>query len=274
MKRNLLIITIILLSHILYSAPRMIPIVNEQIKLEMSETVITVGDYKEYMNQSGKGTWRDLENNIKRMIDERDYKCTEELPVWGITWLEAAEYCNWLSKKDGYKECYEFIKKEDNTIEVEINKNADGYRMPYVRELLIVSGWKDGLSKEQYEKENTNGIKHDLNHYSILQVYEGKRNRYGIYDVLGNICQYCNDYYNEEYDYFDYSLSYYGPDNYSPDLDQVFYKEPLTAVRCYFGGDFYTTYDKITKKSIYDINQISTEIAGIRLVRVADEHNK
>ena len=138
--------------------------------------------------------------------------------------------------------------------------------MPYVRELLLVSGLKDGLSKEQYEKENTYGIKNDGNHWNILTVYEGKKNNYGIYDVLGNLEQFCSDYYKKDYDYFDYSLSFYGPEEYTPYPDGD--KDLKTSVRCYFGGFFASTYENIQKKVIFDIyDEYGWSLAGIRIVR-------
>ena len=247
------------------SLPTMIEIDIPGLHVEVSETLITINDYKYFLREYKKSDFSDLENEIKRLIDDRSFVIQDDFPLWGITWLDAVEYCNWLSLQQGFTPYY-LVHKEDETV-VEINHTANGYRMPYIRELLILSGLKDGLSQDQYEKENIFGIKYDYNHYNVIPVFKGKKNKYGIYDVLGNMPQYCNDYFNEEYDYFDYSLSLYGPDEYTPDADQEYFNEKLTAVRCYFGCYFYSNYEDIKRKIIGDCNVISTELVGIRLVR-------
>lgn len=245
--------------------PTMIEINIPELHLEVSETLITIKNFKYFLRDCKESDSSNLENEIRRLIDDGSFVIQDDFPLWGITWLDAVEYCNWLSLKQGFTPYY-FVHKEDKTI-VEINHSADGYRLPYVRELMIISGLKDGLSKDQYEKDNIFGIKYDYNHYNVIPVFNGKKNKYGIYDVLGNLPQYCNDYFNEEYDYFDYSLSIYGPDNYTPDADQEYFNEKLTAVRCYFGGYFYSNYEDIERKVIRDCNVISTGLIGIRLVR-------
>ena len=49
----------------------------------------------------------------------------ENLPVENITWYDAVQYCNELSKKEGLTPCYTI---SGNT--VTWNKSANGYRLP------------------------------------------------------------------------------------------------------------------------------------------------
>lgn len=266
-RKEKIILFMLLLNNALYSLPKMISIQNEELlNIEMSETVITVSDYKEYIKKTNLCSIDDLESEMKRLIDEQNYCINDNLPLWGLTWIEAVEYCNWLSNEFNLEPYYIFSENVYGIKEVNINQKSNGFRLPYVRELLIISGIREGLSKTKYENENTNGIKSDINHFQILPVQEGKRNRYGVYDILGNIRQYCSDYYNTEYDYFDYTLSYYGPNNFTPDPDVPV--SQLSSERCYFGGAFYSTYEKIQKNVIYGVNdQDKWTISGIRLVR-------
>jgi len=266
MKKNIFI-TFLIINNILFAVPKMLPVKSDSLNILMSETLVTVEDYKEYLYDTGSLSDVQLfEHSMTRVIDCWDYKIKEEFPAWSMNWMEAAEYCNWLSRKNNLKPCYEFTVNRYGVTVVDINRDASGFRMPYVRELLIVSGLKDGLSKNQYESENTHGIKNDPNYWNILSVFEGKKNQYGIYDVLGNIEQFCNDYYLEGYDYFDYSLPLYGPDEWTPDLDVLFYQDCST--RCSFGGYFYSKYEDFFNKKIDSIYaQDGWNIFGIRLIR-------
>lgn len=272
MRKELCIVICAVIGSLIYAKPRMIPIKENSLDIEMSETLVTVADYEEYLKDTKNDTCRQFENSMRRIIDEQKYVIRDNVPAWGITWREAVEYCNWLSKKNGFEPCYVFSKGRFFTTEITINQTANGYRLPYVRELLIVSGLKDGLSKEQYEKENTNGIYHDGNNWGILTVYEGKKNKYGIYDVLGNLPQYCSDYYNDGYNYFDYSLPYFGPDDFTPYPDMDVDLSPST--RCYFGGYYWNSYEDIQKRIVFDItDDYGWSRPGIRLVRELNPDN-
>lgn len=259
-------LSFLIMTNFLFAFPKMIPIKTNSLDIEMSETLVTVKDYEKYLIKTGKKSIIQFESEMKSVIDEQQYIIKEDIPAWGMTWLEAVEFCNWLSEENNLQPCYKFSKNRYLVTIVNINQSANGYRMPYVRELLLVSGLKDGLSKEKFEKENTHGIKNDGNHWNVLTVYEGKKNKYGIYDVLGNTEQFCSDYYKKDYDYFDYSLSYYGPEEYTPYPDED--KDLQTSVRCYFGGYFASTYEDIQKKVIFDVyDEYGWNSYGIRLVR-------
>jgi hypothetical protein len=61
-----------------------------------------------------------------------------ESPVINVSWIQAAAYCNWLSRLYGYGEYYAI---SGGT--VSINGRGDGYRLPARNEIL--AGLKDGV---------------------------------------------------------------------------------------------------------------------------------
>ncbi|MBP5328536.1 MAG: SUMF1/EgtB/PvdO family nonheme iron enzyme [Spirochaetaceae bacterium] len=194
--------------------PKMIEIRDEKnnLNIEISETLVTMEEYKLYLVQTNPSRAENFESWAKEFNDGTEFQ--KDCPMCFLSWREAAEYCNWLSNEKGLQPVYSYNFYDEPVIDT----TANGYRFPYVRELLILSGMKDGLSKEEYESENF-CQKKDY----PFPVYEGKKNKYGIYDLLGNLPQYCNDYYLRGYDYLNFENNPYGPDEYTNDEAPAFW---------------------------------------------------
>lgn len=129
-------------------------------------------------------------------------------PVENVSWIDAIEFCNALSEKRRLKKCYSEIswtyydsstgevvsqkkyEKERNSnkrpseyiytkvCKVECDFSANGYRLPTVKEWQAV----------RYGTENSKSNKTSL-------VGMGKPNSYGLYDINGNVAEWCWDRY-------------------------------------------------------------------------------
>jgi len=116
-------------------------------------------------------------------------------PVERTQWTDAVRFCNKCSELDGLTPCY-------NLETWECNFEADGYRLPTEAE------WEYACragSQTQYHfvnsdtelplyawfKQNSGGKTHP--------VGELRPNYWGLYDMHGNVWQWCNDYYSENY---------------------------------------------------------------------------
>lgn len=129
-------------------------------------------------------------------------------PVENVSWIDAIEFCNALSEKRRLKKCYSEIswtyydsstgeavsqkkyEKERNSnkrpseykytkvCKVECDFSANGYRLPTVEEWQAV----------RYGTENTPGNK-------TSPVGMGEPNSYGLYDINGNVAEWCWDRY-------------------------------------------------------------------------------
>lgn len=143
----------------------------------------------------------------------------DKLPVESITWLEAIEFCNALSKRDGRTPVYT-IADGGNT--VTWNRSANGYRLPTEAEWEYAA--RAGSTTPFYSRkvpgaEDVNFYGHypyqiEQNYFNdeVLEtrpgVYRGKTldvesfkpNPNGLYDIYGNVGEWCFDYYG-----------YYGP---------------------------------------------------------------
>nr|WP_033716850.1 SUMF1/EgtB/PvdO family nonheme iron enzyme [Bacillus cereus] len=114
-------------------------------------------------------------------------------PVVNISWNDAITFCNLLSKKAGLKEYYSI---SDSGQIVSCNLDSDGYRLPSEAEWQYAckagtTGYIYGELKEiAWYNENSDGHIHEVG---------GKEpNAWGLYDMLGNVWEWCYDLYDEK----------------------------------------------------------------------------
>ncbi len=120
-------------------------------------------------------------------------------PVDNISWWEAIEYCNHLSEREGLEPCYNL-----ETGVCDFTKT--GYRLPTDAEWTVASGqMAQTISTENIRKYANLGSVNtkDLDRLLTAVETEGATdtasylpNQYGLYDMLGNVWEWCYDYYD------------------------------------------------------------------------------
>ena len=121
----------------------------------------------------------------------------DKLPVENISWYDAIEYCNKRSIKEGLKPCY-----SGSGANISCDWTANGYRLPTEAEWEYAArggkkskGYKysgsDDIKKVAWYKSNSGSKTHP--------VGENQANELGIYDMSGNVWEWCWDWYSSDY---------------------------------------------------------------------------
>jgi formylglycine-generating enzyme required for sulfatase activity len=140
---------------------------------------VTQGDYQKVMF-----------NNPSR------FDGSDELPVERVTWLDAVEFCNNLSRRERRKPYYEM-----DGVKVTI-AGGNGYRLPteaeweYACRAQSTSLFPFGdnaaeLAQYAWYVNNAKAETHP--------VAQKLPNAWGLYDMLGNTWEWCADWYDESY---------------------------------------------------------------------------
>ena len=137
-------------------------------------------------------------------------------PMILVSWYGCAAYCNWRSGEEGYETCYNL-----STWECDFSKN--GYRLPTEAEWEYAAHggehspyyrfpWGDTISHSQanyyadpgyytYDENPTSGYHPDYNDVVPYTAPVGSfaANGYGLYDMTGNVQEWCNDWWGLDY---------------------------------------------------------------------------
>jgi sulfatase modifying factor 1 len=151
----------------------------------MGTHIVTIDQYDRYCARVGKS-----------LLDDRGWGRGNR-PAIGLTWVDAVEYCTWLSEIEGLDPCYSGVRK--NT---ECDFLANGYRLPTEAEWEFAArggnysegyrlpGSDDPLEVAWYE-DNSGGMTHP--------VGQLKPNELGLHDMCGNGSEWCWDWYASDY---------------------------------------------------------------------------
>ena len=163
----------------------------------MCSTEVNPLQWMRFIPEKRIGYWTDDRGNyVPHYLNDNPSEFNDDTshPLENVTWEYAVTLCNRLSEVDGLEPCY-----EPETWECDFSKN--GYRLPTEAEWEYAC--RAGTTTTYYNGDSIDGLDkaawYSGNITSTWQVGMKEPNPWGLYDMLGNVEEWINDWYDRYY---------------------------------------------------------------------------
>jgi formylglycine-generating enzyme required for sulfatase activity len=140
---------------------------------------VALNDYFQWWRYQAGANWRHLEGPASELAGRQKY------PVVHIAYPDALAYANWAHKRLPTEAEWEFAARGGQT----------GQLYPWGNELKPSGKWMANIYEGSFPVNDTA----EDGFAGIAPVAQFPPNRYGLYDVAGNVWEWCSDWYRPDY---------------------------------------------------------------------------
>jgi formylglycine-generating enzyme len=174
---------------------------------------VTVGQFKQFVKDSGYKTQAETDGEGGWGYNAKIGKCegrdlqfswrdpgfpqTDNHPVLDVTWNDSVAFCKWLSRKEGKKYRlpteaeWEYACRAGTTTRYHSGDDPDS--------LLKVAKTIDTKGRTDFPHVQEIMIPQTDAHTFTVPVGGLAPNKFGLYDMHGNVWEWCSDWYGEDY---------------------------------------------------------------------------
>jgi formylglycine-generating enzyme required for sulfatase activity len=162
----------------------------------MGQTEVTNGAYRRFAQATQAKTPEELVLAAPERFRSPDFPKDDNHPVVYVTWEEAAQYCEWAGGRLPTEAEWEYAARA--------GRAAASYgNLDEIAWYADNSGRSKLDSAKLHETASGNGARYRswLKDNGNQAQPAGKKapNDFGLYDMLGNVWEYCADWYDEKY---------------------------------------------------------------------------
>ena len=177
----------------------------------MGATPVTIGQFKAFVKDAGYKTEAEKDGkggfgyNAATHRGEQSptynwkntgWEQTDEQPVVNVTWNDAVEFCKWLSKKEG--KTYELPTEAEWEYACRAGTETRFWCGDKDEDLKGNANIADASLKEK-DPSQSNVVAWDDGYPYTSPVGKFKPNPWGLYDMHGNVWQWCADWFDKDY---------------------------------------------------------------------------
>jgi formylglycine-generating enzyme len=232
----------------------------------MSQTEITVGQFRKFVEetnyrteaeQSGLGcnclntSTGEIGRQADRIWTSPGFPQTEQHPVVAVSWGDARNFCQWLSNKEG-RAC-RLPSEAEWEYACRAGTDSVFHAGNEISSIRRVANVGDLSLKKEFQKANHVAGWNDQSPFT-QPVGQLEPNQFGLYDMHGNVGEWCQDWFSREY----YSRS--------PSIDPQGPIEP-TQWRVVRGGSWFNSPINCRASGRHDgISTAASTTNGFRIV--------
>jgi formylglycine-generating enzyme required for sulfatase activity len=165
-------------------------------------TEVTRGQFRQFADDTGYKTDAEKEGNEFTWRDPH-FEQTDEHPVVYVSWNDAVGFCEWLSRKDGKtyrlptEAEWEYACRAGTTTWYSFGDDPEG--LAAVGNVLDATAREKSSDFPDINVLNTSPIAASDGYVYTAPVGRFRPNAWGLFDMHGNVWEYCTDWYGAQY---------------------------------------------------------------------------